>query len=250
LLIFCCQSNPATPSIVNSNRLSEVDTPYTNFKPDSWQYFLQHLPLVQKEVVDFKGRAVSNQSKSFAVVDYDIGSKDLQQCADALMRLRAEYLFKQKRTDEIGFHFTSGDLYTFKNYCKGIRPVIGRNTRFVPSAVATERTHGALRTYLDIIYTYAGTISLYKELKPVNSLTVGTIAIKPGSPGHCFIIVDEAMNSNGESVYKLLEGYTPAQSIYVLRNEVDGSAWHKLDEHKPIRTASYYFETYALKSFE
>ena len=38
----------------------------------------------------FNGRLRDNQSTHFAVLDIPVGDKDLQQCADAMMRLRAE----------------------------------------------------------------------------------------------------------------------------------------------------------------
>jgi hypothetical protein len=175
----------------------------------------------------------------------------LQQCADALMRLRAEYLFGQKRYDEIGFHFVSGHYYSWNDYCKGLRPKPSGNTiKFFQSA-ASEKNHASLRRYLDIVYMYASTISLAKELKPTNEFEIGTVVVYAGSPGHCFIIIDETINDRGEKLFKLAEGYTPAQSIYVLRNlEENGiTPWHKLKKG-PIETASYRFTSYKLGKFE
>jgi hypothetical protein len=218
----------------------------------TWEYFLQHLPVKHGAVVDYRGKPIPEQSKHAAIVDYDIGRRDLQQCADAIIRLRAEYLFAQGKQDSIGFHFTSGHYYSWNDYCTGRRPVINGNAvRFVNNTQRCEKTHGALRKYLDIVYTYAGTISLCKELKETDTLGIGTVIITPGSPGHCSIIVDEGTTGTGEKVYKLAEGYTPAQSIYILRNHHDSrlSPWYALKD-TVIETPSYTYRNYKLGSFE
>ena len=236
----------------DNTKLVQLSADTSNkYEANSWQYFLRHLPVIDQPILDYRGKAIDYQQKHVGIVPYDVGKADLQQCADALMRLRAEYLFQQKRYNEIGFHFVSGNYYSWNDYCKGLRPVAkGNGIKFINTS-ESEKNHENLRRYLNIVYTYASTISLAKELRPANNFEVGTIVIHAGSPGHCFIIVDEAMNKSGEKVYKLVEGYTPAQSIYVLRNlnEQGRTAWHKL-KNGVIETASYRFETYRLGKFE
>ena len=222
-----------------------------NSDENSWQYFLQHLPIVDSPIVDYRGRPVAYQQKHVGIIPYDVGRSDLQQCADALMRLRAEYLFKQKKYNEIGFHFVSGRYYSWDEYCDGWRPIARANEVQFIKLAPSKKTHENLRRYLDLVYAYASTISLAKELKPATGFEIGTVVIHPGSPGHCFIIIDETSNSKGEKLYKLAEGYTPAQSIYVLRNlnEEGVSPWHQLKKGV-IETASYRFEEYRLGRFE
>lgn len=248
-VFLSCKNKPASDFLSRPNTLPAFRKTVLTDK-NSWTYFLQHLPEKEGPVVDYKGRPVAFQQKHAAILAYDIGNRDLQQCADALMRLRAEYLFSQKRLAEIHFHFTSGHDYTFLDYCRGKRPVpAGNSLRFtaVPPVAAT---YVSLRSYLDIAYAYAGTISLAGELQPAHRFAIGTIVIRPGSPGHCFIIVDEATTASGEKVYKLVEGYTPAQSIYVLQNlsEPQLGCWHRLSTGV-IKTASYTFTSYQLKKF-
>jgi hypothetical protein len=232
--------------------LTEAPPPSFHSTPvadSSWQSFLRKLPVRTGNVVDYTGTPIANQDKHVAVIAYDVGRRNLQQCADALMRLRAEYLFREKQYDKIAFHFTSGQLYTFRSYCNGLRPKPqGNGVDFMPGT-PRELTYTALRSYLEVVYTYAGTISLCRELKPASGFAIGTIIIKPGSPGHCCIIVDEATHRNGRKVYKLAEGYTPAQSIYILKNPVDGSPWYELREGAPVLTSSYHFTSYYLRQF-
>lgn len=222
------------------------------FAPDSWRHFLQHLPLKTGPVVDYKGRMIPDQGKHVAIIDFDIGEQDLQQCADALIRLRAEYLFAKKAYDKIGFHFSSGHYYAWNDYRRGLRPVVhGSNLKFI-TVSPCERTYSSLRKYLNIVFSYAGTASLYNELKPCDSFAVGTVIITPGYPGHCSIIIDEAQNDAGEKVFRLAEGFMPAQSIYVLHNpyEPNAAGWYRLKKNETIHTASYTFRHYALRTFE
>jgi Domain of unknown function (4846) len=89
---------------------------HVSYPPDSWPFFLQHLPTENKPIVDYKGNQIGNQEKHFAILTYDVGSSDLQQCADALMRMRSEYLFSQKKYAQIGFHLNSGIYYRWTDY--------------------------------------------------------------------------------------------------------------------------------------
>jgi hypothetical protein len=137
-----------------------------SYPPDSWPSFLQHLPTENKPIVDYKGNQIEDQEKHFAILTYDVGSADLQQCADALIRLRSEYLFSQKKYAQIGFHFNSGIYYRWTDYLKGIRPVFkNRQQVLAQTNAASDISHTSLRKWLDIVYTYSNTVSLCRELK-------------------------------------------------------------------------------------
>ena len=58
----------------------------------------------------------SAHSRKFGAkhVDIDVGRSDLQQCADAVMRLRAEYLYSHRLPGLIGFDLFDGERYRFR----------------------------------------------------------------------------------------------------------------------------------------
>src|SRR5712675_2018064 len=67
-------------------------------QPGSFGEWLRAIPLRKdNHVYLYNGLPKRNQTAQFAVLDISVGNKDLQQCADAVMRLRAEYLFAVKR---------------------------------------------------------------------------------------------------------------------------------------------------------
>ena len=159
------------------------------------------------------------------MVNIDVGTRDLQQCADAVIRLRAEYLFTHDPA-RIHFHLTSGYEFRFADYLAG-RTFRVRGSAVTPAPKAAEpATHAALARYLIPTFGYAGTLSLSRELRPVPLPDVrpGDVLIHGGSPGHAVLVADVAEHPATHRKYMLLiQSYMPAQSVHVLRGR--GGAW-------------------------
>ncbi len=90
----------------------------------SFGSYLQNLPLkpIGTPVLHFDGTSKLNTSAYCAVVDLPFNGNSNYQCADAVMRLRAEYLFSQKRYNEIEFLYVSGKKSNYINYLGGKTP--------------------------------------------------------------------------------------------------------------------------------
>lgn len=224
---------------------------------NSFGHYLENFSLkkYRSPILKYDGSEIETQHLHEAIFDIDTGTKDLQQCADALIRLRAEYLFKTKRFDEIKFHFTNGDLMTWNDYKNGTRAFVNGNSVQFKKTERFDDSRENFRKYLDLIFTYAGTISLNKETKPVmktSDLKTGDLLITPGSPGHIVFIAGVSENANGEKLFLLAEGFTPAQSIHVLKNPFNSkiSPWYELDVNAAeTKTARYFFEPSNFRSF-
>ena len=67
-----------------------------------------------KTIYLFDGSQKNNQYAQFAVLNISLVNKNLQQWADAVMRLRTEYLFANNRFDEIQFTDNEGTAYKLK----------------------------------------------------------------------------------------------------------------------------------------
>jgi len=142
----------------------------------------------------FNGNLKGNQQAHFAILNLDVGKKDLQQCADAVMRLRAEYLFSEDRFEEIQFNFTSGDVCAWQKWKQGWRPTIKGNQVSWNKTKIFDDSYSNFRRYLNMVFTYAGSASLSKELKPVDfkNMQIGDVLIQGGFPGHAVIVLDMA----------------------------------------------------------
>ena len=77
--------------------------------------FLRSLPLRPKgiKVTLYTGEKASLQSLAYAVIDLLLLS-NAEQCADVCMRLRAEYLFKLGRYNEIHFQSVNGETLYYR----------------------------------------------------------------------------------------------------------------------------------------
>ena len=153
--------------------------------------FLRNISLkpANSIVYTFDGKVKQPDDVYDAVLDIDIGKKDLQQCADAVMRLRAEYLFANKMFSKIHFNFTNGKKAEFVQYAEGFRFSLKTNN-WVKTA-EKDYSYQSFRNYLDLVFNYSGSLSLSRELKPVANISEirpGDVFIKGGSPGHAVMV--------------------------------------------------------------
>ncbi|TCP28652.1 uncharacterized protein DUF4846 [Tenacibaculum skagerrakense] len=197
-------------------------------------------------IINFDGSEYFAQHWHDAILEIPVPKNGLQQCADALMRIRAEYLWNKNLQHKIGFKFTSGHYCSWKQYAEGYRPKInGSKVKFLKTTNANY-SKSNFYNYLNLIFTYAGTASLHAELPKVKikDLKIGDMLIQPGFPGHIEIIADEIMNDKGEKMYLLVQGNTPAQNVCLLKNfeDIDISPWYRFAENEPVYTPSYYFD--------
>lgn len=224
----------------------------------SFSEFMVNFPLHPKNfpVRDFNEVPITRQYNHVAILKIDVGDKDLQQCADAWIRLYSEYLWAQKRFDEIGFEFTSGQFFSWNDYKKGLRTQeIKNRVRFIKTGKPDD-SYENFRKYLNIIFRYAGTISLDREsflLTQNSQIKAGDFLMKPGSPGHSVIIVGVAKNYAGKKLYLLAESFMPAQDIHILinREKPQLSPWYELDVNSPKTvTAKYIFKPTSIKRYK
>jgi hypothetical protein len=241
------------------SKIDTIQTPkgYTRIpiKENSYAQFLRNLELNVEDntVYLYDGSEKKNQNAQFAVLKMDIGNKDLQQCADAIMRIRAEYLYSIKEFSRIQFNFTNGESVPYIKYAKGYRIQLKGNKIIWSKKEKEDYSYKTFRKYLDLIFTYAGTASLIKELKKVDitDMEIGDIFIQTRSPyGHAVLVIDIAKNKKNEKIFLLLQSYMPAQSIHVLNNFSNKkiSPWYKTS--KVISTPEWEFYSTDLYRFE
>jgi hypothetical protein len=223
---------------------------------NSFAAYLQNFKLKPQgsNVHYYNGKVKPNDDVYDGVLDIDVGNYDLQQCADAVMRLRAEYLFKQKRYNDIHFNFTNGFKADYSKWQQGYRVnVKGDDCNWVKKT-APSTTYASFRDYMKLVFTYAGTKSLEKEMKAISidDLQIGDVFIKGGSPGHAVIVVDMAVNAQTkEKLFLLAQSYMPAQEIQILKSPMNPtiSPWYSTKFSGPLITPEWTFQKSQLKRF-
>lgn len=218
---------PFVKSIPTPSGFKRIDAPEGTFG-----FYLRNLELKTEDnkVYLYNRKLKWNQSAQFAIIKMDVGNRDLQQCADAVMRLRGEYLYSQKKFSDIHFNFLSdGKPRYFNTYAKG------------------DYSYPTFRKYMDYIFSYANTASLKNELRQVSNIhdiQIGDVFIQKGNPyGHAVTVMDIAKNESGEIVFLLSQSYMPAQDIHILVNPENKqiSPWYKLKDSGNLNTPEWTF---------
>lgn len=223
----------------------------------SFEKYLQDLPLKPHgtKVKFYDGKNKVNRKIYIAVIDMDIGTKDLQQCADAVMRLRGEYLYKNKRYNEIHFNFTNGFNCEYLKWMEGNRIHVEGNKTWWVKKYSPSNTYENFQKYMEQVFMFAGTFSLSKELVKVEvkEIKIGDVFIQGGSPGHAVIVVDMAENkTTGDKIFLLAQSYMPAQDIQVLQNPKNRelNPWYSINFGNKLVTPQWDFTKDDLKRFK
>ncbi len=235
-MLMCC------PIIASAQTtIGELPVPagYTRVQCDGYGKFLRKIKLTgDKTIHAYDGRVIRHDN-TYAVLDIDVGDKDLQQCADAAMRLWAEYLYSIKAYNRIYFT-TLGS---------------GKPLRFTTWAQRKHSySYATFRKYLDNVFTYCNSTSMGKEMKPVapKDLKVGDclVYVNERFYGHVVTIVDMAVNQKGEKIFMVAQSWMPAQQIHIVTDDATGSPWFKMTDDGRYSISGYPFGKEHLKRFQ
>ncbi len=248
------QEFPWNPT--SKRRLTDIPAPEGSerilLEEASFGAWLRTLPLkpAGTPVRYFNGKTKA-RDVHVAVFDIDVGTRDLQQCADAVLRLRAEYLWGRGCGDQIAFNFTSGDRSPWLSWAAGRRPVVRGNSVRWSRHAEPDDSYGQFRRYLDSVFNYAGSYSLAQELEPVADpaqALPGDVFIQGGFPGHAVIVVDVAQ-SDTQRLLLLAQSYMPAQDLHVLKNPRSQTAWYLAQSTGRVVTPEWTFNATDLRRF-
>lgn len=192
------------------------------------------------------------QNNHIAVLKLSVGKRDLQQCADAVMRLRGEHLFKQKKYHQINFQLANGQSASFEQYKNGYRPVLNGNIFQWKQTAKADSGYSCFMQYMNFVFSWANTSSLHNSTKAIliKDIKPGDFFVQKGLPyGHAMIVMDVIKNDAGEKQFMLAQSYMPAQDVHVVinPNSHNSSPWYSCT--KTIKTPDWEFEASDLRRF-
>jgi len=181
----------------NSPIRTQIPPPkgFSRVQTDTWGEWLRDLPVEEAAyaVHNIDGEMKENQSSHHRVVSMNV--LPYQQCADSILRLRAEFEVSRGQT----FRFSG------MSFSKGSREAFDR--------------------FLGRLFIHKGTHNLAGELARVSEKRVmpGDVLVRGGNPGHAILVVDVVQDRHGNRKLLLANGFMPAQEFHVL--ELRGSPW-------------------------
>lgn len=228
LIIISCNGNTNTRTVANTVVKESLDTISDNELSD-WELFIKHFPRKKSTVVrDYSGNVIKKHS--LGVLDTRITS--VQQCADAAIRLRAEFFYSRKEYNEIKFKLTCGLEVPFSKWALGYRVKVKGNEAVLVKAQSThDYSRSNFEEYLKVVMTYAGSASLSRDLPHSNDPKIGDLLVLGGYPGHVVIIIDKKTR-NGVDYYLFANSWIPAQDIEIVTGTSTGGK--TIDNYIPI----------------
>ena len=192
----------------NRKRIGDIAAPRgyerVSVDPGSFGQFIRDFPLQKRgsHMTYYNGNLAYGQYYGYAVLDLPMLA-NTEQCADAVMRMRAEYLWSNGQYGSIHFHSVSGKEQIYHG----------------------NADRKAFEKYLRGVFDNSNTTSLRREMKPkeVESIAPGDVFVyeSPGTGyfGHAVLVVDVAINKKtGQKAIMLAQSSTPALTMHIIRD--------------------------------
>jgi hypothetical protein len=159
-----------------------------------------------------------------AVAALDVHAED---SSDILLRLHAEWRYS-KGSRDVKYLTNASRVMTLDKWLQGDR-IIQRNGdwRWMPSAPPTAEYHYSdLRDFLDAFYPWSDPRALAMQGRVLgpNDVVPGDYFVHAGKDPTLVVVLDVAMNAQGEPAMLLAHVAAPRQSMYVMRASAE-SAW-------------------------
>jgi len=205
-----------------------------NANKDSYAHWLRNLPLEEpgSSVYDFKGNIFKSGTDSSvaAVVKWNISGRRLEQCMDIVIRLYAEFLWQEHKTDNLKLPLPGGTWLYWNHWRSGYRPFFKGIQVDLRKSTHPDSTYSNYIKFLHTIFSESHTQQFYHSYHPVmrENVQIGDFIVRKGTKGHAVMIVDLAQNARGELVALIGNGDTPACQFFLL-NHTKGNPWVPLN---------------------
>lgn len=239
---------------------TRYDTPEgfqrVDLKENSFGEYLRNKRLKNygSKALYYNGRVKANKGVYDSVLDYNIGNQNLVHSADAIMYLRADYLFNRMQYSSIEFSFMNGFKAEYSKWMAGYRIKIRDNEASWHKCEEQNCTHDSFLEYMKMVYTFCSAITLERDLSYVNTedMEIGDVFID-NEKCVVAIVIDMCINyETGEKMFMLAQGGCPAQQIQILINPNDDSVspWYRLDFGDELKTSENIFTANKLARFK
>lgn len=185
------------------------------------------------KVLLYDGSEKNNQTAHAGIFMLPLENKNLQQYADSIMRVYAEYYLSTKQYEKIVFSYSDGFKAEYAKWIEGngINVKDGK-AKWVKND-KNNNTYESFQEYMRLVFAYAGIWSMKDESSSIElkDAQIGDVFFATDDGGRVAMIVDICQNADGKKAYLLASGGKPAQEFVLLNNPLHtDDPWYYEDE--------------------
>lgn len=197
--------------------------------------FMRSLPVRSKDakVKLYTKEEKAEQDSHIAIFNLPVDSRNLQQRGSSMMRLYAEYYWTNHDYDNMKYHLLDNFAMEYERWTKGERLNYQNNAFSWYSSDKKGDSYETLLEYLEYYFSYTGMSTLLAESHKadVNNISVGDFFVDEKKE-NAAMVVDVAVDEDGDRCFLLASGGTPAQEIEILKNPAHEDPWYYVSEIK------------------